>query len=72
MIETYDSDLQPDDCRRLEKPTTDYDGLQEVDTIEEVIGLLNNPQAEPRGAIRYHGEDGERIALVFWFRRARK
>ena len=69
-IEIYDNDMQPDDCNRLVCPTPDdYDGLREADTIEDVVDLLNNPQAEPQGAIKYHGEDGERVALVFWFRR---
>ena len=70
MIEIYDCGLQPDDCERLTHATPDeYDGLKEANTIEEVIGFLNDPRAEPRGGIRYYGEDGERVALVFWFKR---
>lgn len=68
MIPIHNEDAPA--CGALTKPDpAHYDGIHEAETVEAVINGLNDPRLEPKGAIRYHGEDGSRVVLYFWAKR---
>lgn len=70
-LPVYDEgDTRCEAVDRVRDATATYTGVvREASTVGEAHSFLSRGDLDPKGAIRYQGDDGPFIHVYFWLRR---